>query len=198
MRTWGPSGAVVGIRRAQAVSRVARQTGCDLDEAREVLARQMSRRGFLATAGAGAIAGLAVTPNRLVANAGGRGSPRVVIVGAGIAGLGCAYRLWTRYGIKAQIYEFNSVPGGRIRTLRGFFSDGQIVEEHAEFVNPEHTATLALAKRFGLQLDNTDKYRPGTHPGRETMRFHGRRWSQTALDRDWHEWGWKLFITPPT
>jgi monoamine oxidase len=193
MRTWGPSGAAEGIRRAQAVSRVARQTGCDLDEAREVLARQMSRRGFLATAGAGAIAGLAVTPNRLVANHGGRGSPRVVIVGAGIAGLGCAYRLWTRYGIKAQIYEFNSVPGGRIKTLRGYFSDGQIVEEHAEFINPEHTATLALAKRFGLQLDNTDKYRPGTHPGRETMRFHGRRWSQAALDREWHDWGWKLF-----
>ena len=29
--------------------------------------------------------------------------------------------------------------------------DGQIVEEHAEFINPEHTATLALAKKFGLQ-----------------------------------------------
>jgi integrase len=45
------------------------------------------------------------------------------------------------------------------------------VEEHAEFINPEHTATLALAKRFGLRLDNTDKYAPGTHPGREVMRF---------------------------
>ena len=193
MRTWGPTGAAAAFRRAQAVSHVARQTGCDLDEARELLADQMSRRRFLATASAGAIAGFAATPSRLVANAGGRGSPRVVIVGAGIAGLGCAYRLWTRYGIKAQIYEFNSVPGGRIQTLRGYFSDGQIVEKHAEFINPEHTATLALAKRFGLQLDNTDKYRPGTHPGRETMRFHGRRWSQAALDREWHDWGWKLF-----
>jgi monoamine oxidase len=172
---------------------VARQTGCGLDESREVLARQMNRRGFLATAGAGAIAGLAVAPNRRVADSERRGSPRVVIVGAGIAGLGCAYRLWTRYGIRAQIYEFNSVPGGRIKTLRGHFSDGQIVEEHAEFINPEHTATLALAKKFGLRLDNTDKYRPGTHPGRETMRFHGRRWSQAALDREWHDWGWKLF-----
>ncbi len=193
MRTWGPSGAAERIRRAQAVSHTARQTGCDLDEARDVLARRLSRRGFLATAGAGAIAGLAVAPDRLAANARDRGSPRVVIVGAGMAGLGCAYRLWARYGIKAQIHEFNSVPGGRIKTLRGYFGDGQIVEEHAEFINPEHTATLALAKRFGLHLDNTDKYRPGTHPGRETMRFHGRRWSQAALDREWHDWGWKLF-----
>ena len=192
MRTWGASGAAAAIRRAQAVSGLARHVGCDLDEARDLLSRPLTRRGFLGTAGAGALAGLgaAAAPQ---APAAGRTSPRVVIVGAGIAGLGCAYRLWTKYGIRAEIYEFNSVPGGRIRTLRGYFGDDQLIEEHAEFINPEHTATLALAKRFGLRLDNTDKYRPGTHPGRETMHFHGKRWSQAALDRDWHEWGWKLF-----
>ena len=123
----------------------------------------------------------------------GRGAPRVLIVGSGIAGLGCAYRLWAKYGIKAEIYEYNTVPGGRISTLRGYFADGQVVERHAEFINPEHTETLALAKKFGLPLDNTDKYPPGTHPGRETMRFHGKKWPQAALNRDWHEWGWKLF-----
>ena len=193
MRTWGASGAAAAIRRAQAVSRVARQAGCDLDEARDVLARQLTRRGFLATAGAGALAGLGATQAEPRPSDSSRSGPRVVIVGAGIAGLGCAYRLWARHGIRAEIYEFNRVPGGRIRTLRGYFDDGQIVEEHAEFINPEHTATLGLARRFGLRLDNTDKYRPGTHPGRETMHFHGRRWPQAALDRDWHEWGWKLF-----
>ena len=25
------------------------------------------------------------------------------------------------------------------------------------------------------------------------MRFHGHPWPQAALNRDWHEWGWKLF-----
>jgi len=153
----------------------------------------MTRRAFLGVAGAGAVAGLGVAPGRPVSAREGRGFPRVVIVGSGIAGLGCAYRLWARHGIKAEVYEYNSVPGGRIRTLRDYFADGQIVEEHAEFINPEHTATLALAKSFGLRLDNTDKYRPGTHPGRETMRFHGRRWPQAALNRDWHDWAWRLF-----
>ena len=190
MRTWGSSGAGEALRRAQAVSGLARRTGCDLDEARDVLAQPLTRRGFLATAGAGAVAGLGVSPARA---ASGRDAPRVVIVGAGIAGLGCAYRLWSRYRIRAEVYEFNSVPGGRIKTLRGYFGDGQIVEEHAEFINPEHTETLALARRLGLKLDNTDKYPARTHPGRETMRFHGHRWSQAAVDRDWHEWGWKLF-----
>lgn len=117
----------------------------------------------------------------------------MVVVGAGIAGLGCAYRLWQRHGIRAEVYEYDTVPGGRIRTLRGYFGDGQLVEEHAEFVNPEHTATLALALSFGLTLDNSDKYPPGTHGRQETMRFGGQAWPQAALDKDWHEWGWALF-----
>ena len=79
---------------------------------------------------------------------------RVVVVGAGIAGLGCAYRLWRRYGIRAEVYEWSDRPGGRIQTLRGYFDDSQLVEEHAEFINPEHTATLALAREFRLRLDN--------------------------------------------
>jgi len=199
LRTWGLSGAAAALRRAQAVSHVARQTGCDLDEAEERLAPPLTRRGFLGVAGAGALAGAGTLAGPGLASRhpaparAGRASPRVVIVGSGIAGLGCAHRLWARHGIRAEVYEYNVVPGGRIRTLRGCFDDGQIVEEHAEFINPEHTATLALAKRFGLRLDNTDTYRPGTHPGRETMRFHGKKWPQAALNRDWHDWAWKLF-----
>jgi monoamine oxidase len=193
LRTWGPSGAAEAIARAQAVSRLARQARCGLDEAEELLARPVTRRAFLGVAGAGVVAGLGAASRRPVSARGDRGSPRVVIAGAGIAGLGCAYRLWAKHGIKAEVYEYNTVPGGRIRTLRGYFDDGQIVEKHGEFINPEHTATLALAKSFGLRLDNTDKYPSGTHPGRETMRFHGKKWPQAALNRDWHEWGWKLF-----
>ena len=37
MRTWGASGAAAAIRRAQAVSGLARHVGCDLDEARDLL-----------------------------------------------------------------------------------------------------------------------------------------------------------------
>jgi monoamine oxidase len=193
LRTWGPSGAGAAIRRAQAVSGLARRAGCGVDEAEELLAQPVTRRAFLGAAGAGVLAGAGGAPRRPAPARSGRGSPRVVIVGSGIAGLGCAYRLWARYGIRPEVYEYNTVPGGRIRTLRGYFEDGQIVEEHGEFINPEHTATLALAKSFGLTLDNADKYPPGTHPGRETMRFHGKMWPQSALNRDWHEWGWKLF-----
>jgi monoamine oxidase len=197
VRTWGASGAAAAIRRAQAVSAHAERTGCCLAEADEAVSRQWSRRRFLQSTGAAAAAIPAVAAARRAGAASRRpGSPgggRVVIAGAGIAGLGCAYRLWRRYGIRSDVYEYNTLPGGRIRTLRGYFEDGQIVEEHAEFINPEHTATLALASNFGLTLDNCDKYPPGTHPLRETMRFHDHRWPQAALNRDWHEWAWKLF-----
>jgi monoamine oxidase len=203
MRTWGPSGAGAAIRRAQAASGYARGTGCGVDEAVEIIEeRSVSRRRFLA--GAGAAAAAAVLPNALASAAGAStrkddrrrsdaAKPSVVIVGSGIAGLGCAYSLWRQHGIKADVYEYNTVPGGRIRTLRGYFADGQEVEEHAEFINPEHKKTLALAKSFGLTLDNTDKYPLGTHPKAETMLFNGHIWPQADLSKDWHDWGWKLF-----
>jgi monoamine oxidase len=118
---------------------------------------------------------------------------RVVIVGAGIAGLGCAYRLWRTHGIRAQVYEWADRPGGRIQTLRGHFDDGQLVEEHAEFINPEHTATLSLARHLGLSLDNTERYPPGIDADQESFWFDGRLWSQAAVNRDWRNFGYELF-----
>ena len=132
-------------------------------EADEMLAGRFSRRNLLGYGAAVAVA-IPTLTFRGAASAAtpSRSEPRIVVVGAGIAGLGCAYRLWTEYGKHADVYEYNSVPGGRIRTLRNYFADGQLVEEHAEFVDPEHTSTLALAKSFGLTLDNTDAY-PQVH-----------------------------------
>jgi monoamine oxidase len=118
---------------------------------------------------------------------------RVVIVGAGIAGLGCAHRLWHTYGARAEVYEWSGRTGGRIRTLRGYFDDDQLVEEHAEFINPEHTATLALAREFRLRLDNTFLYPRGVNPDQESFWFNGRSWSQESVNRDWREFGYKLF-----
>ena len=163
-------------------------------ESDQSLAARVSRRDLFGYSAAVAVA-IPTLNSRGAQSAAttSRSEPRIVVVGAGIAGLGCAYRLWTQYGKRADIYEYNSVPGGRIRTLRNYFADSQLIEEHAEFINPEHTTTLALAQSFGLTLDNTDAYPPGTHPDREQLSFFGQSWSQADLNQDWHDWGWELF-----
>jgi len=191
------SAARDALRTAQLTSRVARRSGAPIDEAADIVAAGISRRRLLQGAGVAAAAlAVPIAGGELAAARPGarnaRKQPTVVIVGAGIAGLGCADRLWHRHGIRSQIYEYADRHGGRIRTLRGHFDDGQLVEEHAEFVNPEHTATLALAKRFGLTLDNTDHY-PEPHQDQVSLQFDGKLWPQKMMNHEWHEWGWKLF-----
>jgi monoamine oxidase len=192
-----PGAARDALKTARLTSAYAHHTGCDLDEAAEAVEHGLTRRRLLQGAGVAAAA-VAVPFGQLGSAAAesavksAKSPGRVVIIGSGIAGLGCAYRLWRKFGIHAEVYEYNDQPGGRIRTLRGHFDDGQLIEEHAEFINPEHTATLALAKRFGLSLDNTDHY-PDKNQDQLSLRFGGKPWSQPALNRDWHQFGWKLF-----
>ena len=69
-----------------------------------------TRRGFLKTAGA---AGLGLTVlGRLSPAARAASAPKIVIVGGGLAGLTCAYRL-KRAGYVADIYEASTRIGGR-------------------------------------------------------------------------------------
>jgi monoamine oxidase len=192
-----PGAARDALRVAAMTSDHACRTGADIDEAAAAVGHRLTRRGLLA--GAGAVAAAVSLPGALASPAAAEpparaagATPKVAIIGAGIAGLGAALRLWSKYGIRADVFEYDDRPGGRIRTLRGHFADGQLVEEHAEFINPEHTVTLALAHRFGLTLDNTDHY-PESRQDQLTLRFGGRPWSQAALNRDWHRFGWRLF-----
>ncbi len=82
-----------------------------------------------------------------------KNNPKVVIVGAGLAGLTCAYRL-KQAGISAVIYEATSRVGGRCWTKRGFFKEGQIVERGGELIDSGHTEIQALAAELGLILDD--------------------------------------------
>jgi monoamine oxidase len=137
-------------------------------------------------------AGLAAVAGSLGARQTGSAAsdPRVVVVGSGIGGLGCAYVLWRRYGVRATVFEYDSRVGGRIQTLRGFFDEGQLVEQHGEFISSEHVAMRALAHSFGLRLDNTDSTVAGA---KDSFRFDGADWSQAGIDAEWQAWGWELF-----
>jgi monoamine oxidase len=87
--------------------------------------------------------------------AGGDGR-RVVIVGAGLAGLACADRL-VRAGIHPVVLEANLERiGGRCWSSRGW-ADGQVGEHGGEFIDTRHARIRALAKRFGLRLEDRAK-----------------------------------------
>ena len=99
--------------------------------------------------GAGAAALAAAVPIAWPQRAAASTRPRVVIVGSGLAGLGCAYRLWRGHGLRSEVYEYNAHRiGGRVQTLRGFFDGGQYAEQHGEFISSEHTADAQARHRI--------------------------------------------------
>jgi monoamine oxidase len=84
-----------------------------------------------------------------------RGAPkRVVVLGAGLAGLSAAYEL-TRAGHDVTVLEARARPGGRVQTLREPFSDGLYAEAGAMNVYDTHDWTLKYIKLFGLTLDES-------------------------------------------
>jgi monoamine oxidase len=80
-------------------------------------------------------------------------APRVAVVGGGLAGLTCAYRLG-QSGIRADVYEASDRLGGRCWSRRGEFAEGQIAEHGGELIDQGHTQTRQLAQELGLKLDN--------------------------------------------
>jgi monoamine oxidase len=111
----------------------------------------MTRREFLraGAVGAAVLGGLPGMARRVRAIAG----PRVAVVGAGLAGLTCAYRL-RQAGVIATLYEGNTRLGGRCWTNRGAFDQGQVAERGGELIDQYHKAIRQLAQELGLDLDN--------------------------------------------
>ena len=85
---------------------------------------------------------------------------RVVIVGAGVAGLTCAYRL-RQAGTASRVFEANDRIGGRTWTLRNYFAEGQIAEHGGEFISIGQVEVQRLARELGLQLVNVSRQEPG-------------------------------------
>ena len=179
----GSSPAMRALRRAQAAARYARRTGCDIGEATSVLAEQaagpargeqpggartgdgLSRREVLGGAAGAGLAAAAAASWPVVARAAVRTGPRVVIIGSGIAGLGCADRLQAPARHRAARSTSTTPTGPAAASTRcaGFFAAGQYAEEHGEFISSEHTPMRRLAASFGLTLDNVNAYPPHTH-----------------------------------
>ncbi|MFF0388096.1 flavin monoamine oxidase family protein [Kitasatospora sp. NPDC004615] len=85
-------------------------------------------------------------PRALLTPTAGPGG-RVVVIGAGIAGLVCAYELQRR-GFDVTVYERGNRPGGRIRTHR--FWDGTHADLGAMRIPANHHCVLHYVERFRL------------------------------------------------
>lgn len=76
---------------------------------------------------------------------------RVVVVGAGLAGLSAAFRL-DQAGHEVTVLEARDRPGGRVETLRRPFRGGLYAEAGAVFIPPWHVLVRYHAREFGLSL----------------------------------------------
>jgi monoamine oxidase len=109
-----------------------------------------TRRRFLQSA-AVAAAGVLVGAPRLARAASCPTCNDVIIVGAGISGLTCAYRL-QQNGVQARVIEAATRVGGRMFSLRNHFPDGQLTELGGEFFDTDHRAILGLAGELGVPI----------------------------------------------
>lgn len=82
-----------------------------------------------------------------------RGAPKkVIIIGAGLAGLSAAYEL-TQLGHDVTVLEARTRPGGRVYTLRDIFADGLYADAGAARIPDHHHFTLKYTELFGLTLE---------------------------------------------
>jgi len=111
----------------------------------------------------------------------GRGRERIVIVGAGIAGLVTAMHLHD-FGIEATIYESSLRVGGRMHSERTYWDDGQHTEWCGAMVDSTHAVMQTLARRFSLALLDTHAAWPPR--ARDTCFIGSSYYSMADADRD--------------
>jgi len=116
------------------------------------MAGTIARREFL-TSAALATAAFALRPTLVLEQLKRQGpAKKIIVVGAGLAGLSAAYEL-TQAGHDVTVLEAQLRPGGRVLTLRAPFSDGLYAEVGAMHIPETHDLTLRYAQLFNLALD---------------------------------------------
>ncbi len=98
---------------------------------------------------------------------------RVIVVGAGMAGLVAALEL-KRAGHDVVVLEGRSRVGGRVHTLREPFSDGLYAEAGAMRIPQSHDLTLGYCRRFNLTLAPFTSGNPEAFVSLRGRRFRAR------------------------
>src|SRR5215475_1341179 len=129
----------------------------------------MKRRDVLRMGGA------TLGASALATGQGAGSKKKVIVVGAGIAGLSCAYEL-VRRGHDVTVLEASGRPGGHVRTLHDPFADGLYADLGAEhFYYPGYTEYWRYLKEFSLtaipypRRDNMVRYLRGERVSEEDL-----------------------------
>jgi monoamine oxidase len=113
---------------------------------------KIDRRKFLKRSAA-AVAGVSLArSSAFSAITVGVAPKKILIIGAGMAGLCAGYEL-SAQGHDVTILEARMRPGGRVHTLREPFSDGLYAEAGAARIPDNHDLTLKYVKLFDLPLE---------------------------------------------
>ena len=80
----------------------------------------------------------------------GRTPQKILIAGAGLAGLSAAYEL-VQSGHQVMVFDARDRPGGRVLTLRDTFADGQYAEAGAETFGETHNFVQHYVQELQLK-----------------------------------------------
>jgi monoamine oxidase len=138
-----------------------------------------TRRDFLKIGAAVAATGALGRPSKVFAAT----PPRIVIVGAGIAGLNAALTLQDA-GYATTIYEASSRIGGRMHSDTTSWGNGQVTEHCGELIDTRHKTIIGLAKRFGIQV--VDLLAAEPNQSTETYYFSGQYYTRADANDDFN------------
>ena len=184
---------VDSLRRAFRLAAISARRGPGTPPLDELVEIAYGRRRFIrdsALASAAVLTAAGCRQNEQAAPAqpppvsGGSGpqTPRIAIVGAGVAGLNAAYKL-KQAGLTATIFEGASRTGGRMFTAHNLLAEGLATELGGEFIDSTHAEMLALMKEFGLgQIDTAGDESAKLKP--ETYFINGRHYTQAQAARE--------------
>jgi monoamine oxidase len=122
------------------------------DSRRAAEASDLTRRSVLRLAGGAVASGFALGGNGAASTAQAGRKKSVIVAGAGIGGLCCAYELMQR-GHDVTVLEASGRTGGHVRTIHDAFPDGLYADVGAEhFTNPGYDEYRKYVERFGLPV----------------------------------------------
>jgi monoamine oxidase len=117
--------------------------------------RDFIKKMGMAAATAGAMSAMPSMATGPGTGVGPSSSPRVAVIGAGLAGMRTAHRLsQLANGYDVTVYEASNRLGGRCYSSGDFFDNGQVVERGGELIDTNHTEIRNLATSLGLHLDD--------------------------------------------